>query len=121
MKTTQSASISLAVGLLALSLFPSVAHAVRGDGVGPATIRQELRASTIKIEGTLSCNLGEKNEGGACTLKFQDSKSGKSYDLSNANDAMRLYMSGSKNVAIEGTFSNNSNGESIQISQVNAL
>lgn len=94
---------TVAVFVAQALLLACPAFAAKGDVMTTATVRQENRTSVIRIEGTLTCNMGTQNSGEGCALKIREAKSGKTYDLANGNVAMRLFNSGSRNVAIEGS------------------
>jgi hypothetical protein len=106
-------SVSIQVGIILFGAIP--AFAVNHD-VNLTTIRQEANSSAkVKIIGLLSCKLGVENTGQGCMLKLEEKGTGRIYRLSNAGEAMRLFQSGSKNVAIEGKFSD---AETIEIGNV---
>jgi len=73
--------------------------------VSTAAIKQDMRNSVVKVEGSLICKLAEVNNGQPCELKFQD-REGKAFNLTNANNAIKMYYSGTTNVVIEGTIAN---------------
>jgi hypothetical protein len=89
-----------------------------GSDVTVASLRQERNRSNIKIQGFLSCNMGGENNGQGCALKLKDNTTGKIFNLSNATDAMRLFVTGTKNVAVEGKLADS---ETLQIASVSAL
>lgn len=111
-------SMTFGVIVSQLLLVPVHAFASRGDDFNIRSLQQQLRASTVSITGALTCKMGEINTGEACNLKITDSKTGKIFGLANAGDAMRMYNSGTKNVAIEGTV--NDNG-TISVAKISAL
>ena len=84
--------------LLAITAFAS-----QGEGINFAAIRQQnaVAIKLVRMEGSLSCDLGAKNTGSGCELKFQ-TKNGRVYNLTEASNAMRLFQEGSRQVAIEG-------------------
>lgn len=81
--------------------------------------RQETTATNpVRVEGPLSCNLGESNTGQGCELSIRDQKSGRTFALSNNNSAMRLYMQGARVVLIEGKLET---PNTIAVSKVSSL
>jgi hypothetical protein len=83
-----------------------------------ARIRQDLRAQSIQLIGRLSCKMTGTNAGQSCALRIQEEKSGKTYNLINANNAMKLYFNGITQVSIEGSFQDN---ETLTVASVKAL
>lgn len=79
-------------------------------GIYRQAMKYEFTPSLIQIEGALSCTMGTNNDGQACDLKILENKTGKVFNLTNNNDAMRLFHSGKRNVKVEG-----------QIDQANTL
>lgn len=60
----------------------------------------------IRVEGALICDLANSNSGQTCSLQIVEAKSGRTYSLVPSELSgfmMRMYHSGSKLVAIEGT------------------
>jgi hypothetical protein len=92
---------------------PVMAHT--GD-FSVASLRQEARASQVRMKGTLSCMNTKDSNGSPCDLRFKDKNSGRIYNLSNASTARQLFNDGEKKVAIEGSIEN---GETINIATVN--
>ncbi len=81
--------------------------------------RQETTAmNPVRVEGPLSCNLGESNTGESCDLSIRDQKSGRTFALSNNTSAMRLYMQGARVVLIEGKLET---PNTIAVSKVSSL
>ena len=95
----------VAFTMVAFSAVPAFAN--RGDATNVAAIRQENLAKGVKlvrIEGALSCDFGNSgNNGQGCELKILENNTGNTFSLIQAQNAMRLYLDGSKSVAIEGT------------------
>ena len=58
--------------------------------------------ATTSISGTLDCQHKESNTGEACTLKLTASDTGRIYELSGSNSAMRLYNDGVREVQVIG-------------------
>ncbi len=103
--------IALAVLMAQSAVLAGPALAHRGD-VTNASLRQEMRTSLVTIEGALSCNT---ENGASCSLRLQELSTGKSYKLRNASSAMKLYNSGTINVAIEGRFRDSDTIEIVSI------
>jgi hypothetical protein len=109
--------------LLALvqSLFLALPAFAAREGSELVIQRQERAAADsklIRIEGLLTCKMGEVNTGQPCALRLEDAKSGKSFNLNNADAAMRMFQSGSTSVAIEGTYLD---AQTISVGKVNPL
>jgi hypothetical protein len=101
-----------------ISLFAIPAFAARE--ISPLVIQRqedaaEVASSSIRVQGTLTCSMGDSNTGQPCSLRIKDQLSGKTYNLSNENVAMRLYHSGTKNVAILGSYQD---AETIRIAKI---
>ncbi|MGK5085005.1 hypothetical protein WDW37_17080 [Bdellovibrionota bacterium FG-1] len=84
----------------------SFAFANRGDSINIAAIRQETKnqvQAKIRVEGVLKCDVqATQNQGQGCQLKVEETKTGTIFNLIEASTAMRLYLNGSHQVAIEG-------------------
>lgn len=96
-------SAAFTLGLLAPNAF---AGRSSGDGINSQIIKRELKlmapVERIRIEGTLSCDLGTENTGKGCELTLKEATNGKLYRLLEARSAMDLYLEGKKSVIIEG-------------------
>jgi hypothetical protein len=109
MKTYKFVIFGLLVVGGALLALPAFAY--RGGDMTRASLRQELRTTAlVKLEGALTIDNGR--------LMISDIRSGRSFGLVGAGDAMKLYDSGTRNVAIEGTLADAS---TINVSKVSAL
>jgi hypothetical protein len=84
-----------------------------------SVLRQENRPAIIRVEGQLACPTDNANAGDTCELTLMDKTSGRSFRLIEAGDAFRLYGAGTRNVKVEGTYSNG--GSAIAVSKVSAL
>jgi hypothetical protein len=88
------------------------AFAGRGEYFSRGAINQEVRAIPVRVEGQMSCaasrEIAEENTTANCELKIHDAKTGKDYRISGnhriTEDAMTLYQTGSRNVAVVGHF-----------------
>ncbi|MBC7693262.1 MAG: hypothetical protein H7222_15975 [Methylotenera sp.] len=89
-----------AVQSLAFSL---PAFATSDAMASAAEIRHNLKSSLVQLQGALSCQMDESNHGQGCTLKLQEAKTGKTFELTHAAGAMRLFQDGVKSVALEGS------------------
>ena len=94
------------------------AFANSGADVSIASLRQARNGSNFKVQGLLTCNMGTENNGQGCALRIKDKETGKVFNLSNSTDAMRLYVAGTTNVAIEGKLADS---DTVQIGTVSAL
>lgn len=83
-----------------------------------ASLRQDRRLATQKIEGSLSCTMPETNNGQPCAMKFTDSKTGKTFRVANPDAILRMYHSGVRNVSVEA---NSIDSETLRIGKANAL
>ena len=103
-----------------VAFFSVPAFASRGDAVNLSTIRHEssIRSKLVRIEGALSCEMAAINSGAGCSLRILDNKSGQTFNLIEANNAMRLYQDGNTKVAIEGTMSDS---QTIQVRKAEIL
>ena len=108
------------IAQMLLLLSPAIA-VMREVDTTFVSLRQAERAaqqeSQVKINGALACPLAAENTGEGCNLTLRDSRTGRTYRLSNANGAMRLYQNGTKNVTIEGTLAD---GQTIQVATAQA-
>ena len=86
--------------------------AFRHDGGGSQT------AQNIRVEGTLQCQMGDANSGQGCALKIQQNQTGHVYNLTENQTAMRFFLDGKKNVAVEGSLQNSN---TIEIKVAEAL
>ena len=111
--------------LLVLALFiahslgvalPAFAH---NDGTGGSMGRYTASAAnnTLTVKGNLSCDMGSANDGQTCALKIRDNQTGKVWDIANAGEVLKLFHSGVKQVAIEGSTSS----DTIAVIRVNQL
>lgn len=121
----KSVIVSLSILLSLLLLSSSYARENEGPvGSQLSSLKREIaqfsdkKAKSIRIEGLLSCNMGETNTGQSCALKIQENGSGKVYQILNGSAAMHLLSEGKKNVAVEGSLENT---ETIALSKVSAL
>ncbi len=96
--------ISIVYVLSGLAAAAPVALAFQGD-LTNASIRQELRSMTIRMEGALRCEMPSSGTATACFPMFSDSKSGREYALTPAGDSLRLYAEGVRSVRVEGKIS----------------
>jgi hypothetical protein len=88
---------TLALGTLAAA--PALAN---DRDVSIAILRQMERRNRITVSGELTCTMPETNDGRPCALKFTENGTGRNYELTNADGAMRLYQNGQANVVLEG-------------------
>ena len=98
------------------------AYAMRGgEGVNLSAIRHQgatrINTQVVRIEGALTCDFAE-NSGKGCALRIQQNGTGKIFNLVEAANAMRLFMDGSRNVAVEGTLADN---ETLQVKKAEML
>jgi hypothetical protein len=105
--------------VLPLTLSAAIpALAIQADDRTPAAIRQEIRLSNVRIEGSLTCKMAMENNGQPCAISLQEGTSGRVYGFANPGEALRLFNSGARFVAVEGTMA----GETtIQIKKIAAL
>jgi len=75
-------------------------------------------ALRLQIVGDLRCDMGEQNSGEPCEVKIKDSKTGKVFFLSRAKTAMRLYMSGTRHVTLDGR---DAGSETIEVLAIHPL
>jgi hypothetical protein len=104
---------------LALILAASPAFARLADGPNYRQLDQmETRkaAVLIEIEGPLSCYQSESNDGQACRLSLADTKTGKVFEIRQNDQAMRLYMKGSRSVTLQGRLNASNQVEASRIS-----
>ena len=110
-------SLFLMGAIVIASAFQLAAFAASRDG-NLATVRQMLDTeASIKLEGALACNMGTENTGQPCVLQLME-KSGKTIRLNNSQQAMKLFHSGTKNVAIEGKMGDDN---TLQIENIQAI
>jgi hypothetical protein len=117
-------SITLAIaGMIAMIGIASPAFAFRGgDAVNFAVIRHENQAPNklklVSIKGALSCDMGAENNGQGCSLKLRETGTNRTYNLIEADNAMRLFQDGSKSVVIEGRMAD---AETIEVKNARTL
>ncbi len=58
--------------------------------------------ATTSISGTLDCQQKDTNTGEACTLKLTATDTGRIYEISSSDSAMRLYNDGVREVQVIG-------------------
>jgi hypothetical protein len=86
------------------------------EGMNPSTIRREISSDRwIKVKGQLICDNASGST--ACQLNLKDSKSGQIYTLTETDQALELFNSGTKSVLIEGR----ANGRMLAINEISAL
>lgn len=101
------------IGLSILCSFISLnVYAVQSSSI--AEIKQDMRTSAIKIEGTLKCDMGAGNAGQSCVLELIDSKTGAHYSIVNANVLMRTFNDGTKNIRVEAEYADNNSAIEIK-------
>jgi hypothetical protein len=134
----------ISVILSAFAILASApALAIRGEPINLSTIRHQNAtppsSRTIRVEGSLKCSFSREpasgsdstgaapsNDGQGCALTITDAKTGHTFNLIEAQTAMRLYLdaSGSKqtasapSVAIEGSLAD---PDTIQVNSAKSI
>jgi hypothetical protein len=99
-------------GILALHS----ALAFQGGEGTITSLRQELRSSDMTIEGSLACIERDKNTTDSCSLRINDKRTGKAFNLTNTQEAMKLLHAGQRDVVIQG---NLADANTIKIGSIN--
>jgi hypothetical protein len=96
-------STLLLVQVFGLSVIAFAGREAR-DREPAAVTRMQSRdiMETHAISGTLICHQNESNTGEACKLQLTETKTGRIYEVSGSNSAMRLYNDGIREVQVEG-------------------
>jgi hypothetical protein len=95
-------------GLFALGTLAAAPVLANERDVTIALLRQAERRDRITLAGELTCTMAaDLNDGRPCALKFTEAGTGRSYALTNAAPAMRLFQNGQANVVIEGEMRDN--------------
>jgi hypothetical protein len=78
----------------------------------------DRQPASAVIKGALICEMAPVNDGRPCSLKLKEAETGKIYELTPSTAARRLYLDGTRNVAIQGVITE---GDSIQVTSAEAL
>lgn len=118
-------------GLMLAALSAAPALAMRdGETINLSALRHQAAtrqpaAGIVRIEGALKCDYGTEkdgagavNNGQGCALKIHQAETGKTFNLVEARDAMKLYINGARNVAVEGTLAD---PETLQVRKAETL
>jgi hypothetical protein len=121
-KSQKSVLAVMTFGLTMLAAAP--AYAIRGEAINLSMIRHQANerapaSKLVRIEGSLTCDYaGGANSGQGCSLRIIENKTGKTFQLIEAQNAMRLFLDGSRNVAIEGSLAGE---EAIEVKKAETL
>lgn len=102
--------IGAQLGLLTFLSYPAFSSNSQGITIQEFRVMRKLaERANVRIEGNLICQMGTENNGQNCDLKIQEANTGKIYRVAgNATDStMRLFHSGTRQVALEGTLAEN--------------
>ncbi|MCM2323321.1 MAG: hypothetical protein NDJ90_08670 [Oligoflexia bacterium] len=123
MANDRSSTVVLVLSLLGLiglvCFIPERAFSAPGIDRAAALFQLENRAAVTRVQGRLSCDLGNRNDGQACQLWLEDTAGRQRYLLTGRfAPAMALFHSGTRDVVIEGTFSDAS---TLEVSRAESL